>query len=114
MALRKTVALVAREAMQKLGYDPLEVLVVHAQDSTSSRDEKKEVAMFLMPYMYPRLSNVTVEGEITSNTTAESQARLLQRVLENPELADAAQRLSVAAAESALETESMESSGFVN
>jgi hypothetical protein len=55
--------------------------------------------------MYPKLSNVTVEGEITSNVTAESQTALLRRVLENPELADAAQRLSLAAAESILETD---------
>ena len=61
--------------------------------------------MILLPYMYPKLSNITIEGEITTNTTAESQAALLRRVLENPELADAAQRLSLAAAEAALESD---------
>jgi hypothetical protein len=91
--------------MQILNYDPLETLVRMAQDSAASNDVKRDIAMTLLPYMYPKLSNVTVEGEITTNTTAEAQASLLRRVLENPELADAAQRLSIAAAEAALESD---------
>jgi hypothetical protein len=65
------------------------------------------IAEVLLPYLYPKLSNITVEGEITTNVTAESQAALLRRVLENPELADAAQRLSLAAAEAALESDNI-------
>jgi hypothetical protein len=105
MALRKTVRVAAKEAMQKFNYDPLEVLVQMAQEQGANNDTKKEIAMILLPYLYPKLSNITVEGEITTNTTAESQAALLRRVLENPELADAAQRLSLAAAEAALESD---------
>jgi hypothetical protein len=105
MALRKTVRVAAKEAMQKFNYDPLEVLVQMAQEQGANNDTKKEIAMILLPYMYPKLSNITIEGEITTNTTAESQAALLRRVLENPELADAAQRLSLAAAEAALESD---------
>jgi hypothetical protein len=102
---RQGVRVMARVAMQRFGYDPLEQLVLHAQDVNTGREEKLHIAETLLPYMYPKLSNVTVEGELTSNTTAESQANLLRHILENPELADAAQRLSVAAAEAALETE---------
>ena len=103
--MRKTVRVAAKEAMQKFNYDPLEVLVQMAQEQGANNDTKKEIAMILLPYMYPKLSNITIEGEITTNTTAESQAALLRRVLENPELADAAQRLSLAAAEAALESD---------
>ena len=105
MALRKNVRIAAKDAMQSLNYDPLTVLVMCAQDSNVNQDTKLKIAETLLPYMYPKLSNVTDEGEITSNVTAESQTALLRRVLENPELADAAQRLSLAAAESILETD---------
>jgi hypothetical protein len=102
---KKTVRLVAKETMQRFAYDPLEVLVMFAQDAQTSNDNKLKIAETLLPYLYPKLSNITVEGEITSNVTAESQAALLRRVLANPELADAAQRLSLAAAEAALESD---------
>ena len=102
-AFKKSVRVVAKEAMQRLNYDPLEVLVMFAQDASTNNDAKLKIAETLLPYMYPKLSNVTVEGELTTTSTAESQAALLRRVLENPELADAAQRLSLAAAEAALE-----------
>jgi hypothetical protein len=91
--------------MQALAYDPLETLVMYAKDGNTNNDTKLRIAEVLLPYMYPKLSNVTVEGEITSNVSAESQAVLLRRMLENPELADAAQRLSLAAAESILESD---------
>lgn len=100
---RKGVRIAAREAMQRFAYDPLEVLVQYAQDSATSVDRKVEIAEYLLPYMYPKLSNVTLEGEVTVSQTAEQQAALLRRVLENPELADAAQRLSIAAAEAYIE-----------
>lgn len=105
MALKKGVRIAAKEAMQRFNYDPLEVLVRFAQDAQTNNDTKMHIAETLLPYMYPKLSNVTVEGEVTTNVTAESQAALLRRVLENPELADAAQRLSLAAAEAALESD---------
>lgn len=105
MSLKKTVRIAAKEAMQKFNYDPLDVLVQMAQEVTANLDVRKEIAMVLLPYMYPKLSNVTIEGELTTNVSAESQASLLRRVLENPELADAAQRLSLAAAEAALEND---------
>jgi hypothetical protein len=46
-----------------------------------------------------------MEGEVSCTTTQESQAALMRRVLEDPVLADAAQRLSLAAAEASLEAE---------
>jgi hypothetical protein len=95
--------LAAREAMQKWNYDPLDVLVLHAQDAATSQATKLEIAQVLLPYLYPKLQNVTVDGQIEATVSAESQSALLRRVLENPELADAAQRLSLAAAEAALE-----------
>lgn len=101
--MARGVRIAAREAMQKFNYDPIEVLVMIAQDSNASLDTKKDVATTLLPYMYPKLSNVTLEGEVTTTTSAESSANLLQRILSDPELADAAQRLSVAAANAALE-----------
>lgn len=105
MAAKKSVKLMAREATQAFGYDPLEVLVHTAQDSNSSVITKTEIAMFLMPYVYPKLSSVMLEGEVEITNTSEQQANLMRRILENPELADAAQRLSIAAAEASLENE---------
>ena len=102
MALRKNVRIAAKEAMQRFNYDPLETLVLFAQDANTNNDTKLEIAQTLLPYMYPKLSNVTIDGEVISNVTAESQAILLRRMLESPELADAAQRLSIAAAEAAI------------
>jgi hypothetical protein len=110
---RKGVRIAAREVMQKLGYDPLESLVKFAMDAATNNDVKLHVAETLLPFMYPRLSNVTVDGEVTSTITADTQASLLRKLLENPELADAAQRLSIAAAESALETDMGGMSGFI-
>lgn len=102
---RPNVRVAAKAAMQAFNYDPLEVLVRFAQDASSNNDTKLKIAETLLPYMYPKLSNITVEGEVVSNATAESQTMLLRRILENPELADAAQRLSIAAAESAIESD---------
>ena len=105
MAMKRTVRVAAKEAMQRFNYDPLETLVLFAQDAGVNNDTKMHIAETWLPYMYPKLSNVTVEGEVVASTTAESQVNLLRRVLANPELADAAQRLSLAAAEAALESE---------
>ncbi len=102
---RKSVRIAAREAMQKFGYDPLEVLVQYATAENRSDDDKRDVALALLPYAYPKLSNITVEGELSTNPVANHQAELFRRFMENPELADAAQRLSIAAAEAALESE---------
>lgn len=99
----KSVRVAARETMQRFSYDPLEVLILHAQQDATSPGEKREIAEVLMPYMYPKLANVSVETENNSSSAAESQSALLQRVLASPELADAAQRLSLAAAEAAIE-----------
>lgn len=103
MSFKRSVRVAAKEAMQRFNYDPLEVLVMHAQSANTPNDTKMKIAETLLPYMYPKLSNIVVEGEIVNNSVAESQSALLRRVLANPELADAAQRLSLAAAESALE-----------
>jgi hypothetical protein len=92
--------------MQRLNYDPLESLVMFAQSEESSKDTKLHIAEVLLPYMYPKLSSITVEGELNTTQNAESQASLLRRILENPELADAAQRLSIEASMAALEGES--------
>lgn len=102
---RKNVRVAAREAMMKFGYDPLETLVVFAQDQQTSNDTKLKIAETLLPYMYPKLSNVTLEGNVGTSAVGESQAALLRRVLEDPELADAAQRLSIAASMACLESE---------
>jgi len=99
----KGVRVAAREAMQRHGYDPLDELVLFARDSQSNTDTKMHIAEILLPYMYPKLSSITVEGEVVSTVTAQSQASLLQKVLADPELADAAQRLSIAAASSMLD-----------
>ena len=104
MAARPNVRTAAREAMQKFGYDPLETLVLLAGDAATTSDNKQKIAETLLPYMYPKLSSVTIEGELVSTHSAESQAALLRRVLEDPELADAAQRLSIAASMAVLES----------
>lgn len=103
---KKGVRYAAREAMQRHGYDPIDVMVQCSQDPNTSQDTKLDIAKTLMPYMYPKLSNVTVEADLTSNERSETQASLMQRILSNPELADAAQRLSIAAADAALEYDS--------
>lgn len=100
---RRPVRVVAKEAMQKFGYDPLEVMVQFAQDPAATNDLKLNIAQTLLPYMYPKLANVTLEGEINTNVNEQSQADLFRRVMESPELADAAQKLSLAAAHAALE-----------
>jgi hypothetical protein len=108
------VRLAARETMMRHGYDPMEVLVQHAQSETASADVKLDLAKVLLPYMYPKLSNVTMEAEVTNKDNSESRVMLLQKILGNPELADAAQRLSIAAAEVALNVDASEyASGMV-
>lgn len=107
---KKGVRYAAREAMQRHGYDPIDVMVQCSQDPNTSQDTKLDIARTLMPYMYPKLSNVTVESEVTSNERQETQSSLMMRILGNPELADAAQRLSIAAADAALEYDGASSS----
>lgn len=106
---KRGVRYAAREAMQRHGYDPIDVMVQCSQDPNSSQETKLEIAKTLMPYMYPKLSNVTVESEVTTNERTETQASLMMRILGNPELADAAQRLSIAAADAALEYDTVSS-----
>ncbi len=106
MSLRKNVRVAAREAMQRFNYDPLEVLVLFAQEPATQADTKLRIAETLLPYMYPKLSNITLDGEVQVSQNAETQANLLRRVLEDPELADAAQRLSIAASMAVLEEQS--------
>lgn len=113
MAIGKNVRVAAREAMQRHGYDPLDQLIMFAQCDKTSLDDKKHIAEVLLPYMYPKLSNVTIEGEVNTSASQESQARLLRQMLSDPELADAAQRLSIAAANAALESEMAESTGRI-
>lgn len=99
---KRSVRIAAKEAMMKFAYDPLEVMIHCAQDMATSAVVKLQIAETLLPYMYPKLSNITIEGEMVTSTTEEAQAELFHRVMSNPELADAAQKLSLAAAESAL------------
>lgn len=103
MTQKRTIRVAARETMQKFAYDPLETLVQFAQDVATHVDTKMKIAETLLPYMYPKLSSVTMEGELNTGINAESQAALLRRVLEDPELADAAQKLSIAASLAVLE-----------
>ena len=106
---QKSVRVAAKEAMQRLGYDPLESLVSYAMDSQTSSATKLEIAQTLLPYMYPKLANVTVEGEMRVTDDARQQASLMQRLLSDPKLADAAQQLSLAAAEAALDMDNFDS-----
>lgn len=103
--MKKPIRTLAKEAMQRLGYDPLEVMVLCAQDASTDNSTKMKIAETLLPYMYPKLSSVTIDGEMTVNPHQESQAELFRRVMESPELADAAQKLSLAAAEAALQSD---------
>jgi hypothetical protein len=103
---KKGVRYAAREAMQRHGYDPIDVMVQCSQDPNTAQETKLDIARTLMPYMYPKLSNVTVESEVSNNERQETQSSLMMRILANPELADAAQRLSIAAADAALEYDS--------
>lgn len=103
--MAKSVRVAAKEAMQKFGYDPLEVMVLHAQDANTSTDVKLEIAGVLLPYMYPKLSSIAIEGELNTSATSDAQAELFRRVMSSPELADAAQKLSLAAAEAALSSD---------
>ena len=103
MANKKSVRVLGKEVMQAKNYDPLEELVTLAQDPNTPKQSKQAIAETLLPYMYPKLTNVTVEGEVNVNHTAEMQVSLLRRVLEDPQLADAAQQLSIAASNIAIE-----------
>ena len=99
-----SVKTMARVAMQRLGYDPLEVLVSHSQEPNTSPADKRDIAMFLLPYVYPKLANVTMEADVQVNSSETAQAQLMRQLMSNPELADAAAKLSLAAAEAALVT----------
>jgi len=102
MAAKRGVRVAAREAMQKFAYDPLETLVMFAQDAATNNDTKMKIAETLLPYMYPKLSNMTLDAEVGITQGAESRAGLLRKLLDDPELADAAARLSIAASMAAL------------
>jgi hypothetical protein len=112
MAAKKNVRQYAREVMQKFNYDPLESLVMLAQDAGTNAGVKQEIATTLLPFIYPKLASVTLDGEVNTSITATSQAALLRKVLEDPALADAAQRISLAAAEASLEQETNEALGM--
>lgn len=99
---KRTSLLVARETMQKFGYDPMEELVklaVGTVEAPASMAVKQEIALSLLPYVYPKLSNVEIFGEIDQTNHAPDPQELLRRVLANPELADAAQMLSLEASD---------------
>lgn len=95
---KKSVRYLAKETMQRLAYDPLEVLVAAASESSASPQDRREIAEFLMPYMYPKLSSVEVQAEVDNVNSAPEASELMRRILANPELADAAQKLSLEAA----------------
>lgn len=95
----------AREVMQRHGYDPVAELMRNALDENVSGEVKREIAMFLCPYMYPKLATVAVESEVEVVNNSLSQSELMARILENPDLCDAAQRISLVAAELFLEND---------
>ena len=96
---KKTSSLQARTTMQTLGYDPLEVLIKVSNAPDCPKDVQREIAMDLMPYLYPKLSNVEINAEVDQTNHAPDHVELLRRVLASPELADAAQMLSLEAAD---------------
>jgi hypothetical protein len=85
--------------MQSQGYDPIAALVAFAQDQGVSPSVKIDIARELLPYMYPKLSNIAVEGSVEHKHTHEVQHALVTRILSSPELSDAAQKLSLVAAD---------------
>jgi hypothetical protein len=95
----------AREVMQRHGYDPITELMRSAMDENVSGEVKRDIAMFLTPYMYPKLATVAVESEVEVTNNSISQNELMARILENPDLCDAAQRISLVAAEIFLEND---------
>jgi hypothetical protein len=97
MGMGKGVRMAAREAMMRLAYDPMDELVNIAQ-TAASPIVKQQIAEILLPYMYPKLSAVTVEAEVESKAVGVDQTELMQHILEHPELADAAQKIALAAA----------------
>lgn len=98
MAGRKTARFAAKETMQRLAYDPLEEMIRMAQ-ATDNPAVKMEVAQSLMPYMHPKLSNVEVQGEMDTTVHQPNARDMMERILANPELADAAQKLSLVASD---------------
>lgn len=96
---KKTSALQARTTMQSLGYDPLEVLIKYSSSPDCPGQIKKEIALDLMPYLYPKLSNVEITAEVDQTNHVPDHKELLRRVLASPELADAAQMLSLEASD---------------
>jgi hypothetical protein len=98
--------------MQKHAYDPLEELVLMAQSPGMGFDQKKEIAEVLLPYAWPKLASVALEGKLDVGRGDEAQSALLQKILSDPLLADAAQRLSVAAAQATLESEMGDATGL--
>lgn len=44
--------------MRRFGYDPLSLLVLHAQGKEKATRENIEIAKELLPYAYPRLRSV--------------------------------------------------------
>ncbi len=102
---KKTSILQARTTMQSLGYDPLEELVKIAQNEDVHKDVKREIHLSLLPYLYPKLQNIELKGEIDQTNHVPDSQELLRRVLANPELADAAQMLSLEAADVLVKTE---------
>ncbi len=98
MAGRKTARFAAKETMQKLAYDPLEEMIRLAQESTNPA-VRMEVAQALMPYLHPKLSNVEVQGEMDTTVHQPNSRDMLEKIMANPELADAAQKLSLLASD---------------
>lgn len=89
----------ARESMMRHGYDPIEELVALSKNSADPLT-KQRIAEVLMPYMYPKLANVAVEvDDPNGRRRSDTQAALMNKILTDPALADAASRLSLAAAD---------------
>lgn len=103
----------AREVMMKRGYDPVEELVTMAQDPNTPFLERKDIASFLAPFMYPKLSAIEMAVETGSTSVKDAQSEIMRRIMENPELADAAQRISLMASDVILGVEAVGVEGRV-
>ncbi len=99
MAGRKTARFAAKETMQKLAYDPLEEMIRASQEPGANVALKLEIAQALMPYMHPKLSNVEVQGEMDTTVHQPNSREMMEKIMANPELADAAQKLSLLASD---------------
>lgn len=88
--------------MQALGYDPLGELVRLAMEPNTAKQDRLRIAELALPYIYPKLSAVTMDGEIDVTSSNEAQRQFMSMVLSSPQLGDAASVLALASANAAI------------